>query len=684
MGNPIIVNTLFKAIGMWGAPIDLPAKIACALALAVLVLSFASKEPRFSKREAVLGATVASAFVSLLYAALYLRGGPRIIDSTAYFLEARALSEGHLTFSTALPSASFRGRFLFFNEGHLGVLFPPGYPLLLAIGFLFRAPLVIGPLTAAALTFATAKLAEEFADAANLGKHRDTIAKGAAFFSLVSAALRYHTADTMSHAATALGITLSFYFALRARHSASRFATALSGLALGFVISARPVSAVAPFAVLLFLLYRSSARRALPWFLVGIVPFALLLLAAQHANTGHFFSSVQRAYYAAADGPSNCFRYGFGKQIGCLNEHGDFVRAHLASGYGFVEALGTTLRRLKLHLLDVANFEPLALVVLFALRPKSIVTRAALALVGLHMLAYAPFYFDGNYPGGGGRIFIDIVPVEHALLPIALLSITRGEKTIAAASKLASAAIALALLGFGVHAAYAHNELKNRDGGQPMFDQEVVRKIDLNYGILFFDTDHGWNLAFDPDNRPKEKIVAARMHKDDHDRLLYTSLGKPPAFVYTYAPNGEAKITPWPIPKASDTWHFEAEAEWPPLAQTGGYATPSWPADGCAHGSRVLTLRPDPNEESASATLALPIPKNGRWSVRPRVYVDENTNKSSLFLTPTAQWTWDKALGKGCHELAEAVIEAEQGEKPLIWSSTQIAHLDEIVVKKVE
>lgn len=682
------MNKLFlKALGTWGFPIDLPAKIACGLALAVVLSALFTKGPRFSKREAILGATVLSAFLSLLYAAFYLRGGPRIIDSTSYFLEARALSEGHFTFSTAFPSASFRGRFLLYNAERLGVLFPPGYPLLLSIGFLLRAPLVVGPLTAAALTFATSKLAEEFAEAADLHAHRDTIVKGAALFSLVSAALRYHTADTMSHAATALGITLSFYFTLRARSSASRFVIALSGLALGFVISARPVSAFAPFAVLLFLLYRSRARAQIVWFFIGLVPFSLLLFAAQHANTGSFFSSTQRAYYAVADGPSNCFRYGFGAQIGCVHEHGDFVRAHLLHGYGIVESLGTTLRRLKLHLLDVSNFEPLTLLVLFAIRPKSTVTRAGLLICILHMLAYAPFYFDGNYAGGGGRMFIDILPIEHALLPIALLSVTRREKSIATGSVLVSIAIAVSLLGFGVHGAFAHNELKNRDGGQPMFDPEVVRKFDVNYGILFFDTDHGWNLAFDPENRPKDKIVAARMHKDDHDRLLYTSLGKPPSFVYTYGPNGEAKITPWAVPKASDTWHFEAEAEWPPLAQKGGYAVPEWPVDGCAHGGRVLTLHPDPpatKAAEASATIALPIPKKGRWSVRPRVYVDENTNKSSLFLNPTAQWSWDAALGKGCHELAEAVVEAEQGEKTLIWSASGIGHLDEIVVKKVE
>src|SRR5438093_275103 len=78
-------------------------------------------------------------------------------------------------------------------------------------------------------------------------------------------------------------------------------------------------------------------------------------------------------------------------------------------GYGLVAALGTTLRRLRMHLTDVANLEPLALLVLV---PKTKNARLAQALVVGHVLAYAPFYFDGNYPGGGARFYADILPIE--------------------------------------------------------------------------------------------------------------------------------------------------------------------------------------------------------------------------------------------------------------------------------
>ncbi|WP_199693385.1 hypothetical protein, partial [Sorangium cellulosum] len=157
---------------------------------------------------------------------------------------------------------------------------------------------------------------------------------------------------------------------------------------------------------------------------LGALPGLALLAAHQRAATGGFASS-QAAYYAVSDGPPGCFRYGFGAGVGCLGEHGDFVRHNLAEGFGFLAAAGTTLRRLKLHLVDALNAEPLALLVIagaaIALRrPRS--RPLAVALL-LQIAAYAPFYFDGNYPGGGARLFADVLPIEHVLAAMAALAI---------------------------------------------------------------------------------------------------------------------------------------------------------------------------------------------------------------------------------------------------------------------
>ena len=101
-------------------------------------------QPRYLVLAVLGGAALA---LSAGYIAHYLRGGPRVIDATSYWLQAQALSEGYLSFPIDEPTASVRGRFLLTSaEGErLGVIFPPGYPALLALGFWFEHPLWVGP-----------------------------------------------------------------------------------------------------------------------------------------------------------------------------------------------------------------------------------------------------------------------------------------------------------------------------------------------------------------------------------------------------------------------------------------------------------------------------------------------------------------------------------------------------------
>src|SRR5258706_4911306 len=170
-----------------------------------------------------------------------------------------------------------------------------------------------------------------------------------------------------------------------------------------------------------------------------------------------------------------------------------------------------------MHLTDVASFEPLALLVLVpifrmpAARGRAV--RAATAVIGGQILVYAPFYFDGNYPGGGARFFADVLQIEHALLAFALaLLLPRFDL----ASK-GMAALAVACAGFAVHAVFGHVALAERDGGRPMFEQDVLRRASFTHGLLFVETDHAFNLAYDPDaarDPGPGRIVVARLKND--------------------------------------------------------------------------------------------------------------------------------------------------------------------------
>ncbi|AUX28700.1 MULTISPECIES: hypothetical protein [Sorangium] len=628
---------------------------------------------------------LAAALISAAYVAVYLRGGPRIIDATSYWLEARAMAAGHLAWPLGEPEASVLGRFLVRSDAagdaarrgaaEVAVIFPPGYPALLALGFLAGAPLAVGPLLAAALTLATYDLAARFAPAApasaGSGARLPLAPLLAALFSALCAALRYHTADTMSHGLAALCFTVALASARRALDEAAPAAgaprwwrdpavraAALAGVAAGWLAATRPPSALALAAALLVALLperppgsaaagpRDAAPRPSPRLgrlaaalAIGAVPGLALLAAHQRAATGAFASS-QGAYYAVSDGPPGCFRYGFGEGVGCLFEHGDFVRHNLAEGYGFLAAAGTTLRRLKLHLVDALNAEPLSLFVIagaaIALRrPRS---RALAIAPLLQIAAYAPFYFDGNYPGGGARFFADVLPVEHALAALACAAIAERAGSPAARGGLAGRlrallpvpfvpaalfAAALPLAGFAFRAGFDHAALRDREGGLPMFDPAAVARAGVARGLVFVDTDHGFNLGFDP--APGD-VAVLRYRGDAIDRMAWEARGRPPAYRYRFAiPDGGGLASVSLAPLAFDAAPprealIEGESLWPPRAQRGAWAAPEHAGGTCASGGRLLAVHAAASGE-AVVRVGLPAPWLRGARISPRVAV---------------------------------------------------------------
>jgi len=676
----VTIPRIESTLGTWGPPPDDVARVAAGLAvLAVLLVvtgrgrSILGMGPLPLPRKVFLWiAAFSAALLSILYIAHYLVGGPRIVDATTYFLQGRALAHGDFAWAPLEPSASFRGRFLVFRPDgattSLGGIFPPGYPLLLALGFAIGAPMVVGPALAAALVVATYRLARTVAEESfgrRDGSHGDlveAVARGAALLSVVCGALRYHTADTMSHGATALAITLALDAALRRRAT-------IAGLAIGYVAATRPVSALAIGAVAAVLVAapKEERWRRIRGLALGLVPGLALLLVAQHEVTGAWGISSQKMYYAQADGPPGCFRWGFGTEIGCLQEHGPFVEAHLGRGYGLVAAAGTTLRRLRMHLLDVANLEPLFLLVLVPVlrRPRTRGVVAATSLLVIHVLAYAPFYFDGNYPGGGARLFADALPVEHVLL---VVGVARLATRFYVRALLAT--LALALSAFAVHAVHDHVKLQERDGGRPMFEPDVLSRLNVTQtALVFVDTDHGFALGHDPAARIKNGVVVARLRNDDRDRLLYDRLDHPTTYLYKLeappkTPGAPAapfapSLVPWAPAPLGTPLRFEAEAEWPALEQHAGFAAPG-ATDACAGGAKGLVLTPTPVSGLARATITLPVPETGRYAVGVRIVQDariphtvaRGAGAAAGIVTIGAQkWDWVDLPGGGCTDL---------------------------------
>jgi len=647
---------LVTPLGGVGPPPDRAAVACFVLGLVVLITALwrrrspASISTRHAPAAVAVCATAAFG-LSLAYVSVYLEGGPRIIDATSYFLQGRVFSSGSFTLPASFGTSALRGRFLIasLEEPHLGVIFPPGYPALLAAGFVVGAPMLVGPLTAAGLVIMSYRLARRLFDDVRVGLT-------AALLSALCAALRYHTADTMSHGLSALLLVTALYGAFGAR----RFDAALAGLASGWLFATRPVTGLVATIVCALLIARARPERrfaALGVFAVGLLPGLGLLAVYQYAVTGDIFASTQLAYYAVADGPAGCFGYGFGQQVGCLFEHGDFVRARLQDGFGLVEALGTTLRRLGWHLLDVANLELLGLAVgAAAWTGRHLPPIRWLALtIGAVMLGYAPFYFEGSYPGGGARLFADVLPLEHVLLGWALVR-----------WRVASLAPAWCLVGFAVHASYQHVALREREGGRPMFEPDLLERAGVERGLLLVGTDHGFNLAHVPGARaPERELVVARWRGDDHDRVLWELLGRPPAHRYAFdpgAPDGAPRLSAY-RPSADPTLRLELEHQWPPLAVGGGFAHPEHRSEPCSSAGRALRLRPAGADMTVRVELLAPETRD--YLLRIGFVIAEAPATGFEIQTSGQVWVERPPLDSGCWTSGPHTVRLQRGAQPL-------------------
>lgn len=575
---------------------------------------------------------ISAALLSLLYVVHYLRGGPRIIDATAYLQQAKTFATGQLTQPAFEPSAATRGRFLYLDPHHnrLAVLFPPGYAAALSLGVLLRAPWVVGVLIAAALVASTAALTLRIYP-------RKDAALLAGLFSATTMVLRYHTADTMAHGLTALLVTTTLFGALRGGTSGG----ALAGLSLGWLLATRPVTFAALALVVAWYLVkqRVEARFALT---LGVlmIPGCALWILYQWVSTGSITQPTQMAYYTVADGPPGCFRYGFGKGVGCLFEHGAYVESRLPNGYGPLQAAYVTLLRLRWHALDIHNFEPLAIATALALG-KAFARRESkllgLAILGV-VLAYVPFYFDGSFPGGGARLLVDMLPLEHVLVAGWLINGTAARWF-----------VPLSLAGFAFHGAFEHGKLRDRDGGRPMYEASALAKAGVESGLVFIDTDHGFLLGHDPaKHNPLREVVVLRHHGDAHDRDAWQRLGQPAAYSYGFDPtraNAQAYVSRLDPGALLARDRYEAESQWPALAVTQGWIRPVYPPNGCTSARRGLSLEPvatdarlssalplqrDPGPSSAQPSLSLTFQRDKDPKTDPRTGAQPSSASTSL------------------------------------------------------
>ena len=201
---------------------------------------------RLHGRVLVAIALVAAAGARLMSVGL-LDDVPHVMDEVTYELQARLYASGHIAGPEALPRAAFSQWFVEDRGARYGI-FPPGWPAMLAIGYLLRAPLWINPLLHGLTVLIVGGLAGRL-----FGRRAGLVAAG--LYAMMPQALLL-AATRMSHTAVAFLAAVVFAAVLRRlcpvegapasgqmNDRGRALGDAGAGLALGMLAATRPLCA---------------------------------------------------------------------------------------------------------------------------------------------------------------------------------------------------------------------------------------------------------------------------------------------------------------------------------------------------------------------------------------------------------------------------------------------------------
>ncbi|HUX88851.1 MAG TPA: glycosyltransferase family 39 protein [Chloroflexota bacterium] len=372
------------------------------LALSALRLRSGSGGVASLAAAAVVGAGLAA---GLYVAAVVLQGMPHVQDSVAYLFQAKTYALGRLWVPVPAHSEFFTHEFIVMHDGRWFGKYPPGWPMLLAIGVLAGAPWVVSPICGALALLVVYRIGREV--------YHPWVGVLAAILGLAAPFWLFLSGSMMSHASGLLFSLLFIWgFWRTSRSDKPVWPGLLAGLALGVGVLIRPYTVL--MIAIPFALYAAislipkpipALRRYLP-IVVGAAPFVVAFCAYNAYFTGHLFYPPQQLWWPF-------------DQVGFGPDHGPF-------GFYPVDAFPNVSRNLQ-ELLEHAFGWPTFLTLSLAFLPF-VSGRARMWdwLLGASFvcltLGYAFWWADGimfgprfYYEGFGALLLLTARGVQEAL-----------------------------------------------------------------------------------------------------------------------------------------------------------------------------------------------------------------------------------------------------------------------------
>jgi hypothetical protein len=263
--------------------------------------------------------SLAGVIVAFLVAVRVFEAVPHVEDEMAYVWQAKVLARGQLTAPTPPAHQNMQIPFVVDTNGHRAAKYPPGWPMVLALGLMLGIRTWVNPLLAGLAVWLTFRLGQKIIhDAAGL--IAALLMLTSPFFLINSGSLDSHPWSLILSLSFVLAWMDTFHLghpgeSASKKHLPAWMTVCVAGLSLGLLVITRPLTALGvalPFFLHgLALLWRGGVgvrARVLAIGLIGLL-VGSLFLAWQYAVTGNLLTDPYTLWWSFD-------RVGFGPGIG--------------------------------------------------------------------------------------------------------------------------------------------------------------------------------------------------------------------------------------------------------------------------------------------------------------------------------------------------------------------------------
>ena len=374
-----------------------------------LLVQFRKASEKIPDSLFLFSAIVTAFLVTATANVVVLDSVPHVTDSSSYLFQAKALARGWLTIPAPPVPDFFLPHFYYVDQGRMISLFQPGWPLVLALGVKLHVPWLVNPALAALSIWPLYRIINR-----GFGPFP---ARLAVLLLLISPFYIFMSASFMAHPLSGLLSLIALDHALLYSHDQRPFRILLVGGLTGALFNIRAYNSILLLLPLAVVLLPMIIKR--PGKMVAMLPAVALAfgigsiqLMVNHNLTGDALRFSQDEYFALTEEQPSCHRLGFGEDVGCKNEHGQFG---FPNGFYPEDAVKVTSQRLDSLSLNLFG-TPMALLLLILPCAAGRIRKEGAALVALLLslvIGYFFFYYHGNcygprfyFEGIGAMVFL--------------------------------------------------------------------------------------------------------------------------------------------------------------------------------------------------------------------------------------------------------------------------------------